>query len=34
MGYSRAVNEGVLKKVLSPEWRSVAETNRETGISH
>ena len=33
MGYSRAVKEGILKKVLTPERRSVAEVSRETGVN-
>ena len=31
--YSRAVKEGILKKVLPPERRSIAEVSRETGVN-
>ena len=34
MGYSHAVRHSILKKVLPPESRSVAEVSRETGIHY
>ncbi|ARM30480.1 transposase [Prosthecochloris sp. HL-130-GSB] len=34
MGYSHAVRQSILKKVLPPESRSIAEVSRETGINH
>uniref|UniRef100_B3EN67 Putative transposase n=1 Tax=Chlorobium phaeobacteroides (strain BS1) TaxID=331678 RepID=B3EN67_CHLPB len=34
MGYSHAVRHSILKKVLPPESRSIAEVSRETGINH
>jgi len=34
MGYSRAVREGILQKVLPPDARSIAEVSRETGVNH
>jgi transposase len=33
MGYSHAVRHRVLKKVLPPEGRSIAEVSRETGVN-
>ncbi|NQU45805.1 MAG: helix-turn-helix domain-containing protein, partial [Chlorobium sp.] len=33
MGYSHAVRHSVLKKVLPPEGRSIAEVSRETGVN-
>ena len=33
MGYSQGFKESVLKKVLPPEGRSVAEVSRETGVA-
>lgn len=33
MSYSRAVKVGILKKVLPPENRSIAEISRETGVN-
>ncbi|HCD35639.1 MAG TPA: transposase, partial [Chlorobium sp.] len=33
MGYSHAVRPSVLKKVLPPEGRSIAEVSRETGVN-
>jgi transposase len=33
MGYSHAVRHGVLKKVLSPESRSIAKVSQETGVN-
>jgi len=33
MGYSRAVKVGILKKVLPPESRSIAEISRESGVN-
>lgn len=34
MGYSHAVRHSILKKVLPPESRNIAEVSRETGINH
>ena len=33
MGYSHAVRQSVLKKVLPPEGRSIVEVSRETGVN-
>ena len=33
MGYSHAVRHGVLKKVLPPESRSIAQVSQETGVN-
>lgn len=33
MGYSHAVRQSVLKKVLPPEGRSISEVSRETGVN-
>jgi transposase len=33
MGYSHAVRHGVLKKVLPPESRSLAQVSQETGVN-
>jgi len=33
MGYSRAAKVGILKKVLLPESRSIAEISRESGVN-
>jgi transposase len=33
MGYSHAVRQSILKKVLRPEGRSIVEVSRETGVN-
>jgi transposase len=33
MGYSHAVRHSVLKKVLPPESRSLAQVSQETGVN-
>ncbi|NTU58878.1 MAG: transposase [Chlorobiaceae bacterium] len=33
MGYSHAVRQSLLKKVLRPEGRSIVEVSRETGVN-
>jgi len=33
MGYSKAVKEGILKKVMPLERRSITQVSRETGVN-
>ena len=33
MGYTHAVRQSILKKVLPPEGRSISEVSRETGVN-
>ncbi|NTU50084.1 MAG: transposase, partial [Desulfobulbaceae bacterium] len=33
MGYSHAVRQSILKKVLRPEGRSIVEVSQETGVN-
>ena len=33
MGYSHAVRQSILKKVLLPDGRSIGEVSRETGVN-